>query len=88
MVVVGSTGVPAVEPLVAVTRGGRTAFHARCTPEWLERITSGLDEDADAVDATGEADAVVDHDPETTRLPTSELPGLSTGVRAVLGACG
>ncbi|PSP60092.1 NADP oxidoreductase, partial [Halobacteriales archaeon QH_7_66_37] len=28
---VGSTGVPAVEPLVLLTEGGRTAFFAACS---------------------------------------------------------
>jgi NADH-quinone oxidoreductase subunit F len=80
---VGSTGVPAVEPLVAVTRGGRTAFYARCSPARVDEIVSSVD-DGDDVDP----DAVVEHDPETTRLPAPDLPGLRTGARAVLGACG
>jgi NADH-quinone oxidoreductase subunit F len=80
---VGPTGVPAVEPLVAVTSGGQTAFYTRCSPERVTEIVSKVD-DGDA----GDADAVVDHDPGTTRLPVPDLPGLGTGTRAVLGACG
>ena len=84
--VVGPTGVPAVEPLLAVTRGGRTAFHAGCTPERVaavgERRADGFDAVADA------ADAVVDHDADAARLPTPDLSGLGVGARTVLGACG
>jgi NADH-quinone oxidoreductase subunit F len=83
---VGSTGVPGVEPLVAVTLAGRTAFHARCSAEEAESIASSVDETGDVTAAT--PDAVVDHDPNATRLPTPQLSGLSTGVRDVLGACG
>lgn len=81
--VVGSTGVPAVEPLVAVTRGRRTAFYTRCSPERVAEIVSSVDDGE-----VGDPDAVVDHDPETTRLPVPDLPGLWTGTRTVLGACG
>jgi NADH-quinone oxidoreductase subunit F len=83
---VGSTGVPAVEPLVTVTRGGRTAFHARCTPDRIEELGARLPDSFDAV--AGSADAVVEHDPDATRLPRPDLPGLRVGVRSVLGACG
>lgn len=81
VVAVGPTGVPAVEPLVAVTRGGQTAFYAQCDPDRVGAVVSSLGDDA-------EPDAVVDHDPETTTLPVPDLPGLATGTRAVLGACG
>jgi NADH-quinone oxidoreductase subunit F len=83
---VGPTGVPAVEPLVAVTRGGRTAFHAGCTPERAADLGERRSEGFDAV-ASG-ADAVVEHDPEATRLPRPDLPGLDVGTRTVLGGCG
>ncbi|ESP88781.1 NADH-ubiquinone oxidoreductase-F iron-sulfur binding region domain-containing protein [Candidatus Halobonum tyrrellensis] len=86
VVPVGSTGVTALEPLVAVTRGGRTAFHARCSVDRLEGVVAAAEE-ADDVTA-GDPDAVVDHDPDATRLPAVDLPGLSAGRRDVLGACG
>lgn len=82
---VGSTGVPAVEPLVMVTREGRTAFHARCSPERMDEIASVL---ADGHSLADTADAVVEHDPERETLPTPELSGLDAGVRRVLGGCG
>lgn len=82
---VGSTGVPAVEPLVMVTRDGRTAFHARCSPERVDAIASELTDEHSLADT---ADAVVEHDPGTTTLPAPELSGLDAGVRRVLGGCG
>lgn len=86
VVAVGSTGVPAIEPLVAVTRGGRTAFHARCSSDRVDELRDRLSESFDA--AASDADAVVEHDPATTRLPPVGLPGLGAETRAVLGACG
>lgn len=86
VVKVGSTGLPAVEPLVTVTQGGQTAFHAQCSPTRVRTIVSSVDETADVT--TEGPDAVVDHNPNTTRLPTPQLPGLRAGVRHVLGACG
>lgn len=82
---VGSTGVPAIEPLVMVTREGRTAFHARCSPERVDAIASELTDEHSLADT---ADAVVEHDPGTTTLPTPALSGLDAGVRRVLGGCG
>ena len=89
---VGSTGVPAVEPLVTVTQAGETALYTQCSPDDLEEIIDAL-EDAggdvdDAVDrAVRRPEAVVDHE-QTTRLPTAEVPGLDTRTRTVLGGCG
>jgi NADH-quinone oxidoreductase subunit F len=83
---VGPTGVPAVEPLVTVTQGGRTTFHTRCGTDRGAELGERLAESFEAVRAV--ADAVVEHDPGRTRLPRPELPGLGTGVRTVLGACG
>ena len=90
---VGSTGVPAVEPLVTVTQAGETALYTQCSPGDLEEIIDVL-EDAggdldDAVDrATRRPETVVDHEPTTTRLPAAGVPGLETGTRSVLGGCG
>jgi len=82
---VGSTGVAAVEPLVAVTREGRTAFHAAPSVERLEDIAAAL---ADGGIGVEQADAVVDHDPGSTTLPAPSLGGLDVGRRRVLGGAG
>src|SRR6056297_1805485 len=87
---VGSTGLPAIEPLVTVTQAGATAFYTQCAPHGTA-ILDAIDDAIDGAAADGptrEPDAVVDHDPTTTRLPVAHLPGLDTGVRTVLGACG
>jgi NADH-quinone oxidoreductase subunit F len=86
VVEVGSTGVPAIEPLVTVTRAGETAFYTQCSPERVAEIVDSTDDTDNETPI--EPDAVVDHDPATTRLPTPELPGFGTGVRTVLGGCG
>jgi NADH-quinone oxidoreductase subunit F len=83
---VGSTGATAVEPLVSMTHDGRTAFYSRCSTERAADLVSRAAADPDGVAA--DADAVVDHDPSATTLPTPDLPGLGAGVRDVLGACG
>ena len=90
---VGSTGLPAIEPLVMVTERGSTALYAGCSPDRIRTIvertvaeqrrpdhTAGDDEQA--------PDIVVEHDPATTRLPEAAVTGLDTGVREVLGGCG
>lgn len=83
---VGSTGIPAVEPLVMVTLGGKTAFHTQCQPERIEEIVSSVGETDDVT--TADPEAVVDHEPNKARFPTPQLSGLNAGVRDVLGACG
>lgn len=83
VVEVGSTGFPAVEPLVSVTRGERTTFHAQCSPEEIQEFVA-LTDDSSRADTA----AVIEHDPETTTFPAPELFGLDTGVRRVLGGCG
>ena len=87
---VGSTGLPAIEPLVTVTQAGETAFYTQCSPHGtaiLDAIDDFLGVDT-ADGQTREPDAVVDHEPTLPRLPTAQLPGLDTGVRTVIGACG
>jgi len=83
---VGPTGATGIEPLLAVTRGGQTAFHVRCSPERVRGVVSELQDSSDVT--AGSPDAVVDHDPGATRLPVPSLSGLGTGERVVLGACG
>ncbi|WP_254274276.1 NADH-ubiquinone oxidoreductase-F iron-sulfur binding region domain-containing protein [Haloarcula marina] len=82
---VGSTGVPALEPLVVVTRDGRSGFYARCSDDRIADIASACLADADVTAA--DPDAVADHDPAATSLPPVDLPGLDTD-RPVLGGCG
>ncbi|WP_253736659.1 NADH-ubiquinone oxidoreductase-F iron-sulfur binding region domain-containing protein [Halohasta salina] len=90
---VGSTGLPAVEPLVTVTQAGETALYTQCSPADVEAIIDALeaaggdvDDAADRAKKTPEA--VVDHEPTATRLPTAGVPGLDTRARSVLGGCG
>jgi NADH-quinone oxidoreductase subunit F len=83
---VGPTGVPTVEPLVTITRDGRTAAFARCSEERVADLAARLPDTVDSV--AGEADATTDHDATTTRLPASVVPGLDAGARHVLGGCG
>ena len=88
---VGSTGVPALEPLVLRTEGGETAAYAACD---AARIDAIIEDDAGEPDALAEHDAVVEsgavveHASEATDLPALQLPGLATGRRRVLGGCG
>lgn len=83
VVTVGSTGVTAIEPLVSVTREGRTTAHTNCSPDDLSALASGLDDGL----PTGAADAVVEHDPAAASFPRVDVPGLDTE-RRVLGGCG
>ncbi|WP_126664973.1 NADH-ubiquinone oxidoreductase-F iron-sulfur binding region domain-containing protein [Haloterrigena salifodinae] len=82
---VGPTGVPALEPLIAVTAAGRTALYTHCSTADLESITASVEETGDVDGA--DPDAVVSHAPDRNRLPTAPLPGLRAGDRRVLGAC-
>ncbi|MFB6174117.1 MAG: NADH-ubiquinone oxidoreductase-F iron-sulfur binding region domain-containing protein [Halobacteriales archaeon] len=86
-VTVGRSGVPAVEPLVSVTREGRTTFHAGPGVDALRGIAATA---ADGDLPTGVADAVVDHEPGVASLPSEnlEMAGLGAGQRRVLGGCG
>jgi NADH-quinone oxidoreductase subunit F len=81
--VVGSTGIESIEPLVIATRDGRSAFHTNCSPAQAAGVASNL---ADGERAT-DADATVDHDPRATALPLGPEV-LAVGDRHVLGACG
>lgn len=82
---VGSTGVRALEPLVLITREGRTAYHPRPSAE----RTRGLVEAAES-GGLGADDAawVVEHDPDVEALPTPPDGPLSVGTRRALGECG
>lgn len=88
---VGTTSVASVEPLVAVTRDGRTAFYADPSPDRLREVAAALDGEGGlggGGEIEGGADAVVDHDTGTATFPATDLPGLDVGVRRVLGGCG
>ncbi|MFB6130567.1 MAG: NADH-ubiquinone oxidoreductase-F iron-sulfur binding region domain-containing protein [Salinigranum sp.] len=82
---VGPTGVAALDPLVLLTRGGRTAFHPNASAAAVRDLVAGL-EDGDLGDDV--AAAVVDHDPDAGGLPRPDEGPLSVGVRRVLGRCG
>jgi len=86
VVEVGSTGVPALEPLVTVTSDGETAFYADCSPSALETVVANVTEESGV--RAGNPDAVTEHDRETKRLPDVDLPGLDVGHRRTLGAAG
>ncbi len=90
---VGSTGLPAIEPLVMVTERGTTALYTGCSPDRIREIVErtvaeNTLADESAADGDETPDAVVEHDPATTRLPEAPIAGLDTGVRQVLGGCG
>lgn len=74
---VGPISAPELAPLVVATREGLTTFHADCSPEDALELVTAL-EDGDLL--TDSAQAVVEHDPETTTLPVPE-----TGPLAAVG---
>lgn len=82
---VGSTGVMAIEPLVAATLDGRTALFPACDPETVEGVVGSLDGGELPTDG---ATTVIEHDPDTTGFPVPESGALAVGDRRVLGACG
>jgi len=81
----GPTGITAATPLVMVTRNGQTAFYGDPSPATVRDLVDELE--AGTV-PTADADAVVEHDPETASLPVPERGPLSVGRRSVLGPCG
>jgi len=81
----GPTGITAATPLVMVTSDGRTAFYDDPSPATVRDLVDKLE--AGAV-PTADADAVVEHDPDTASLPVPEHGPLSIGRRDVLGPCG
>lgn len=83
---VGPTGVPAAEPLVTITRDGRTAAFARCSAERVADLADGLPDSFESI--ADDADTVVGHDETAADLPPDALPGFDAGVRRVLGGCG
>lgn len=86
VVTVGSTGLPTLEPLITVTEGDETAFHVACSDTDVATLLARLNEGAGL--RSGDPDAVVSHDPSTTRLPAVDLGGLAVGERRVLGGAG
>jgi NADH-quinone oxidoreductase subunit F len=81
----GPTGVTAVTPLVLVTSDGRTAFYGAPAPATVRDIVDELER---GTLPTTDADAVVEHAPETASLPVPDRGPLSVGRRDVLGPCG
>ncbi|WP_049970669.1 NADH-ubiquinone oxidoreductase-F iron-sulfur binding region domain-containing protein [Haladaptatus cibarius] len=85
VVEVGPTGIEALEPLVSVTEGDTTVFHANCTPERGRALVSELESGNLPDDG---AHAVVTHEGEQTELPIPDDGPLSVGHRDVLARCG
>ncbi len=85
VVAAGPTGIEALAPLVAVTMGETTAFHANCTPERVRTFVAELESDT-LVES--EAHAVVSHDAEQSKFPIPDEGPLSVGRRSVLARCG
>jgi NADH-quinone oxidoreductase subunit F len=82
---VGSTGIEGLEPLVAATLDGETAFFARCSTDRVRSVAAAL---GDGTLPTDGATAVVEHEPRVVTLPTPEDGPLAVGDRVVLGGCG
>jgi len=85
---VGPTGLSALEPLVMATESGETAYYTQCDETRIETVVSRVGETGDVTAA--DPDAVVEHDPAVTHLPTAEAAGIGTDARArgILGGCG
>ena len=88
VVAVGPTGVDALAPLVLATQNGETAFLPGCTAERARAAVEALEDGS-----LPEGEATVEHDPETTSLPTppakaDESAALGVGSRRVLAGCG
>ncbi|WP_152424962.1 NADH-ubiquinone oxidoreductase-F iron-sulfur binding region domain-containing protein [Natronococcus jeotgali] len=85
IVEVGPTGVAALDPCVAATIGGRTAFFADPDRARVEALAESLARDELLTDG---ATAVVEHDSGTTTLPGDEDAPFAIGRGRVVGACG
>ncbi|WP_435359527.1 NADH-ubiquinone oxidoreductase-F iron-sulfur binding region domain-containing protein [Haloarchaeobius sp. DFWS5] len=85
VVEVGTTGVHGLDPLVAVTRDGRTVYHAAVSPDRARTLVAAVDDESLPTD---DALAVVDHGSGQATLPMPAEGPLSHGTRHVLGPCG
>ncbi|AEH37416.1 NADH-ubiquinone oxidoreductase-F iron-sulfur binding region domain-containing protein [Halopiger xanaduensis] len=81
----GPTGLQRYEPLILLTRDGRTAFHPAPVTGRLESLVETLERGGLPTD---DAVAVVDHESEPSSLPTPDEGALAVGRRRVLGRCG
>jgi len=82
---VGPTGLDALSPLVTATVDGTTRFYEACSPAAARAVV----EAAEAGDlASTDADAVVEHDPETDSFSPPEDGPLTVGRRRVTADCG
>lgn len=82
---VGSTGVATLEPLVAATLDGETAFFSDIDTDGIRTLVETLD---DGTLPTDDAMAVVEHDPETASLPLPDDGPLAVGRRVALSGAG
>lgn len=85
VVEVGSLGHTALAPVVLATEGGRTTYHVACSPTEVRALIERLE---GGELPTEDARHVVEHDPDTRRLPVPETGPLSVGRRGALGPCG
>ncbi|WP_408960499.1 NADH-ubiquinone oxidoreductase-F iron-sulfur binding region domain-containing protein [Natrinema sp. 74] len=81
----GPSGISELEPLVLATEGGETGIFASPDPSTVRDLVAEFESDGLP---TKEADAVVEHDPETESLPVPADGPLSVGRRHALGPCG
>lgn len=81
---VGPTGADGLSPLVLVTHEGETAFVPNCDTERARSVVAELENETLPEDAA----AVVEHDSDTTTLPTPETGPLGVGSRHALASSG
>ncbi|WP_231182856.1 NADH-ubiquinone oxidoreductase-F iron-sulfur binding region domain-containing protein [Haladaptatus sp. DYF46] len=83
VVEVGSTGSPAIEPLLIVMNEGRAVFYTNATTRDARTIAVAL---GDASNSLSDGDASVTH-ADSTRFPVPDLDGFRDD-RSVLARCG
>jgi NADH-quinone oxidoreductase subunit F len=82
---VGSTGLPAIEPLVLITNDGETAYHPSPSSDSVPTLIA----DAESGDISApDAAWVVTHDPDVQTLPVPADGPLAVGSRQISGRCG
>lgn len=84
IVKVGSTGANGLSPLVLATHEGRTVFVPNCSTERARSIVTELENET----LSDDAETVVEHDPDTSTLPSPQTGPLRVGTRNVLRGAG
>ncbi|WP_338727489.1 NADH-ubiquinone oxidoreductase-F iron-sulfur binding region domain-containing protein [Haladaptatus sp. DJG-WS-42] len=85
VVTVGSTGIPDIEPLVALSRGGVTDFLAHPDEATLSDVISAFEDGTLAAD---HADFSVTHEETQWTFPAPDVGPLAVGIRRALARCG